>query len=533
MVLRLSLAREAMESFQTFIVLMFAAALLVGVAQKLHIPYPIALVLGGTAIGFTPYLQAISFDPNTLLVIVLPPLLYYASFAISFREFKRNLKVILSLALGLVFFTTLVIGVIFKWLFPELPWTLAFAFGAIVSPPDAVAATTILRRFAFSSRLVSILEGESLINDASALVLYKLAIAALLSGVFSFSEGSIEFIKITSGGIGVGLILGYILQNFSKRFLEPVVGIVFSFTIPYITYILADLLGVSGVLAVVVNGLLGSRILIKHYSPLRRIVGYSTWDIFNILMNCFVFILIGLQLRTLISQMTANQMALYVGYAVLITFAMIAVRMVWVYARTGVSYLKALATPKSAILCPQILREAALIGWSGMRGIVSLVAALAIPLSLPNGMPLEGRNQVIFITFTVILLTLLIPGLTLPSLIRRLKIRHPSEHRQLTYLRKRLMKVAEETVHRLHASKTITEEEFDFLKVYLYQSQVLAAAAHQKSPNLESARSLIIQEKRKKLFELWERLEINEALLTHLEHELDMEETHVARGELN
>lgn len=522
-----------MDNFQTIILLMFVAAILVGIAQKIHIPYPIALVLGGAIIGFTPTKHPFEFDPNLILTIVLPPLLYYAAFGIAFREFKRNWGAILSLALGLVAFTTLVIGVIFKWIFPELPWALAFAFGAIVSPPDAIAATTILKRFSISNRLLTILEGESLVNDASAIVLYKLAVVAILSGAFSFSEGSIEFIKTVSGGIFVGIVLGYLTQQFSRRYLEPVVGVVFSFTIPYITYILADAMGVSGVLAVVVNGLMGSRVLIRHYSSLRRVVGYAAWDIFIILMNCFVFILIGIQLQNLTHEMTVDRMILYTGYAVLITLAMLSIRMLWVYARSGISYFKALYKPKSSIVCPQILREAALIGWSGMRGIVSLAAALALPLTLPNGLPMEGRDEVIFITFVVILLTLVIPGLTLSPLIRWLKIHHQPENYQIIKVKKQLTKAAEDAIQRLHQSNNIDDEELDFLKAYLrLQLQALTASAQQKFQNLDSARNIMIQEKRKKLFEIWEQLEIDDKLLSQLEHELDLEETHMARAEL-
>ena len=523
-----------MDNFQTFILLMFAAAILVGIAQKIHISYPITLVLGGAAIGFSPYKHAIPFDPNLILVIVLPPLLYYAAFGISFREFKHNWRDILSLSLGLVVFTTFVIGVIFKWMFPEFPWALAFAFGAIVSPPDAIATTTILKRFAISNRLLTILEGESLVNDASALVLYRLAVAALLSGLFSFVDGSIEFIKIVSGGVLVGAILGYLTQRFSRRYLEPVAGVVFSFTIPYITYILADSLGVSGVLAVVVNGLIGAKVLIRHYSSLRRILGYASWDIFIILMNCFVFILIGLQLRELTSVMTVKQMLLYTGYAALITVAIIGIRLIWVYAKSFFFYFKAQKSPKSYIICPQILREAALIGWAGMRGIVSLACALALPFTLPNGMPLEGRSEVIFITFMVILFTLLVPGLTLSFVIQRLKIHHQPEQQTALKARQELAKVAEDTIHQLHASKMINEEEFDFLIAHLsLQLQAVTALVENKLQNLELARKIVIQEKRKKLFEIWERLEIDDKLLTQLEHELDLDETHIARAELN
>lgn len=524
-----------MDSFQIFILLMFAAAVLVGISQKIHVPYPISLVLGGALLGFIPNLDGINFDPNLILVIVLPPILYYAGFGISFREFKHNLKDILSLSLGLVAFTTFVIGVIFKWIFPEFPWALAFAFGAIVSPPDAIAATTILKRFDINTQLLTVLEGESLVNDASAIVLYRLAVAALLSGVFSFAEGSVDFITKVSGGIAVGAVLGFLTQKFSRRYLEPIVGVVFSFTIPYITYILADSMGVSGVLAVVTNALIGSQILIRHYSSLRRIIGYAVWDIFIILLNCFVFILIGLQLRILTSMMTMHQMLLYTCYGLLITFAMIAVRMAWIYAKSGIAYLNALRDPKSSTLCPQILQEAAILGWSGMRGIVSLAAALALPYTLPNGMPLEGRNEVVFITFVVILLTLLIPGLSLPSLIQWLKIPQQPKHLSTLKVKKQLTQVAEEKVRHLHALKKIDDNEFDLLRMYFaMELQVLeiTGSEQQKLQRLESIKSMVIQEQRKKLFEIWERLEIDDKLLIQLEHELDLEETHFARAEL-
>lgn len=520
-----------MDSFQTFILLMFAATILVGLAQYIRVPYPIALVLGGTMIGFTPHHQDFHFDPNLILVVVLPPLLYHASFGISYREFKRNIKDVLSLALGLVLCTTLVVAITFKWMFPELPWALAFAFGAIVSPPDAVAATTIIKRFAISTRLVTILEGESLINDASALILYKLAVIALLSGTLSLADGSVEFVKIVTGGIIVGLIMGYILQNFSRRYLEPVVAVIFSFTIPYITYIIADYIGVSGVLAIVVNGLAGSQMLIRHYSPLRRVLGYASWDIFVILMNCFVFILIGLQLSVFTQEMTSRQLALYTGYAALITLIMLLVRMIWVYAGSGIAYLKALRSPKSDKLCPQILREAVIIGWSGMRGIVSLAAALALPLTLSDGTPLEGRNIVIFITFMVIFFTLLIPGFTLPVLIQWLNIRRQSEHPHLLKMRNILTKVADDTIQHLFLIKKINREEFEVLKVHHeLHSKIFTSSEDQEIPNLEAARNIVIQAKRKKLFMLWESLEIDDRTLQHLEQELDLEEIHVARA---
>ncbi len=342
-----------------------------------------------------------------------------------------------------------------------------------------------------------------------------------------------HFVGTVSGGIIVGAIMGFILQNFSRKFLEPVVGVVFSFTIPYMTYLIADFIGVSGVLAVVVNGLIGSQYLLKHHSSLRRIVGYATWDIFTILINCFVFILIGLQLRTLTSVMTDRQLFEYTGYSLLITAAMIGVRMIWVYARNAIPYLKALQDPNADTICPQILREAGLIGWSGMRGIVSLTAALALPLYLPDGQLLQGRNEIIVLTFMVILLSLLIPGFSLSYVIRLLKIHPHSEHHRVLRIRKELTKVAEKTIDQLHSVNSVSDDEHEFLKTYVkLQHKVLSSTTKKNAHNLVSVRSAVISEKRKKLFDLWENLEIDDRLLTQLEQELDLEETHLARAEL-
>lgn len=524
-----------MDSFQTFIILMFVAAIIVSISQKMEISYPIGLVIGGAAMGFMPFNHDIDFDPNLILIIVLPPILYYASFGISFREFMHNWREILSLALGLVVLTTLVIGLLFKWLFPEFSWALAFAFGAIISPPDAVAATTILKRFKINNRLLTILEGESLINDASAIVLYRMAVAALLSGIFSLFEGSIYFVKSVSGGLAVGFIFGYLVQNFSRHYLVPVVAVVFSITIPYITYIIADSMGFSGVLAVVVCGLMGAKIVLRHHSSLRRILGYITWDIYVIFLNCFVFVLIGLQLSTLTRTMTVHQLVVYTAYAFLITFTMLLIRMAWVYAKSSIEYVKALSKPKSHVICPQILRESALIGWSGMRGIVSLAAALALPYTLPDGAPLEGRNELIFITFVVILLTLVIPGLTLAPFIRWLNIPQQNDEKEEYQIKKRLTSIAEKKIKQLHHTKKINDEEADFLTTHfnLQLRQIeLTSSEKTKLQSLEHAKGLVIKAQRKELLKIWELTDIDDKLLLRIEQELDLEEISLARAEL-
>ncbi len=525
-----------MDHFQTLIFFIALATLLVGVAQKFRIPYPIALVVGGGVIGFIPGVEPFTLNPNLILVIVLPPILYYASFQISFREFKRNWKEIFSLALTLVFVTTFLVGLLFKWLFPQFPWAIAFAFGAIVSPPDAIAATTIMKRFTVSPKLLAIIEGESLVNDASALVLYKLAIVSLLSGIFSWEGAIVEFLKTVTGGILLASTLGLLIQKFSRKYLAPVVAVLFSFTIPYMMYITADHFGVSGVLAVVGTGLIGSRMLAKHPSSLRRVLGLAVWDIFAILMNCFVFILIGLQLRGITKVLTPQQLALYSAYGALITAALIVIRLAWISVKNGIAYVRALGKPSTAHLCPRILKGGAIIAWSGMRGIVSLAAALAIPHTLSSGQSVEGLNEVIFITYVVILLTLILPSSTLSFLIRWLKIEHQSDHHAEHFARKHLAEVATKKLDHLYEAQKITEKERGFLNEYFSLHRYILEISSSKTnklSTLESIRLKVFQAQRQALLEMWEKQEIDDKVFRELERELDIYEDHMARAEIN
>ncbi len=524
-----------MENLEIIFILLLSAIILVGIAQKINVPYPIILVFGGAALSFIPGLDRVYFNPSLALLVFLPPVLYYSAFGISFREFQRSWKSIFSLALGLVALTTVVIAVIFKWLFPQFPWALAFAFGAIVSPPDAIAVTSILKRFSINSRLVTMLEGESLINDASALVIYKMSMITLMTGSLSLSGGTLEFVYVVLGGVAVGFTLGIIFQEFARRYLEPVLGVVFSFTIPYVTYILADMLAVSGVLAVVVNGLIGARILHNHRSPLRRILGYAVWDVLMIILNCLVFILIGVQVKTIAGKFSTDQIFLYTGYALLIFCAMTVVRFIWVYVRAGFSYMNAVRRHDSSMLRSQILREAAIVGWAGMRGLVSLAVALALPFTMPDGSLLVGRNEVVFIAFVVILMTLLVPGLTLLPLIRWLKLRPAHEDDNEQKIRKQLAQYAEEKINLFFKSEVINQHEYRFLKSYFHSQHKVLELAHEAEHNLsniEHVRRKIIHSQRTRLIEIWKLHQIDDKHLNHLENELDMLETHTARVDL-
>lgn len=522
-----------MNSLHTIILLMAVAILLVRLAIKWRIPYPVTLVIGGAAIGFIPHLAEIQFDPNLLLSTVLPPILFYAAFSISFKEFKHEFFDILWLALGLVLVTTAAVGFLFKWLFPELPWALAFTFGAIVSPPDAVAATVMLKRFSINPHLLAVLEGESLINDATGLVLYKIGVATLLSGIFSASEAGFEFIKVAAGGILIGLITGYALHRFSSYFLSPVLAAIYSFIIPYIAYLLADAMHVSGVLAVVVNGLIGSRMLITHFSSMTRVVGWVSWDIFIILLNCFIFILIGLQLHGLVERLTIEKAILYFGYGVLITAILILVRFLWVFIRQGLLRLRKKESPHD-------FRNNIILSWSGMRGIVSLAAALALPYNLPDGSPLPGRDIVIFLTFIVIFLTLVIPGLTLATLLRLLKIHYVSNE-DCKGLRETLIKIAREELKKLHSMKKIDDEEYNLLSNYFQTRHQILDRSFTHSPkskdltgkdNLDLARNKVLEKKRQLLIVMWKHDELSDELFQLFERELDLEEAPIIRAEI-
>ena len=520
-----------MNSLYFLVFLISIAIILVSIAVKLRFSYPIILVIGGCVLGFFPGLQQpITFDPNLILFIVLPPILYYGAYSLPYKEFFRNLPEILLLALGLVITTTIVIGLIFHWLFPELPLALAFIFGAIISPPDAILAIALMNKFSVNSRLKAILEGESLINDAAGLVLYKLAIIALLSQNFSLSYSNTEFIKITIGGFLLGIVSGLILHYFSSKFFESILAVVYSFTIPYLTFFLADAMGISGVIAVVVSGLIGSKMILTHFSPLTRVVGEACWDIFIIFLNCFIFILIGMQLHGIVERVTIEKAFLYFGYGCLFTFALIVIRFIWVYSSYSFSYFKS-PDQKNRHL---ILKQAFVISWSSMRGIVSLTLALGLPYTLLNGNAFPGRDIVILITFVVILLTLLLPGLTLSKIITGLKLTL-NEESHIKEIRKKLAKRAQEELQRLHQSHHLNEQEFSFILNYftsLYKMLEITSKPHIGSHMIEVARLQVLQRNRQYLLHLWEDGEMSDSVFKLLKHEIDLEEASLIKAQI-
>jgi monovalent cation/hydrogen antiporter len=409
-----------MQQAETIVVLLMSVAALVVIARKLELPYPVILVVAGLALSFIPRLPDVKLNPDIVFYFFLPALIYPAALFTSWRDFRRNLRPILLLAIGLVLVTTVTTAWVAHSFIPAIPWAAAFALGAIVSPPDAVAATSVIRRLSVPRRIESILEGESLVNDATALVALQFAVAALMTGTFSLGHATLRFVWVAIAGIGFGLLVGLIVREVQRRLDDPPVQITVSLLTPFVAYLPAERLHVSGILAVVSAGIFlgwhGPLIVSARY----RLQAQSFWEMIVFLLNGFVFISIGLQLPGILCALQRESFSALIEDAVLVSAAVVLVRVAWVAAAT---YLPRLLSKKLRARDPiPPWQQIVVIAWAGMRGVVSLAAAFALPFVLSDGRPFPGRNYILFLTFCVILTTLVFQGLTLPLLIRRLGI---------------------------------------------------------------------------------------------------------------
>jgi monovalent cation/hydrogen antiporter len=398
-------------------------ALLIGLAGLLiaapvfRIPYPIFLVLGGLVLGFIPGVPNLELPPDVVLVAVLPPLLYVSAFFTSLRDLRSNARAIGILAVGLVLATTVTVAVIAHAAIDGLSWSAAFVLGAVVAPTDPIAATAIMRRLGVPRRLVSIVESESLVNDGTALVLYRVAVVAVVSGEFSMWDASWRLAWSVLGGIGIGLAVGWAIAAVRRRLDNPPVEVTVSLMSGYLAFIPANAVEASGVLAVVTAGVyLGWRTA-ELTSVQTRLQGRAVWEIVVFVLNALLFALVGLQLSRILDSLTGISTAELVTYALLITGTVIVTRIVWLPFFTHLPYWLRGTRSRS-----KPLSQSFLISWAGMRGAVSLAAALAIPLTTDAGSAFPQRDLIIFLTFCVILGTLVLQGLTLPAVIRAFRI---------------------------------------------------------------------------------------------------------------
>jgi monovalent cation/hydrogen antiporter len=416
--------------------LFISAAGLNAVANWLRVPYPIPLVIGGLLLGFVPGIPDIQLDPDLVLLVFLPPLLYAAAFFVDLRTLRTDARVISLSAIGLVVATAGVVAVIAHEVI-DMPWTLSFVLGAIVSPTDPAAATAVMRQVGAPRRMVNVLEGESLFNDATALVIYKVAVGAAVGASVSVAHAGLEFLVDAAGGIAIGLAVGWVIAEVRKRINDVNTELAISLFSAYGAFIPADQLGVSGVLAVVAAGIyLGFRAP-EIASPESRMQGFALWSVLTFLLNAMLFILIGLQLPVIVDDLQGRPAGEVIGYAAVVCAAVIAARFVWIFLITFV--IRAVDRRPSQRERRADWRFRIVAGWAGMRGAVSLAAALALPLHTDAGAPLSHRALIQFITFVLILVTVVGEGLTLPMLIRRLGVIEDGAEEENEEIRARLV----------------------------------------------------------------------------------------------
>lgn len=404
----------------------FSVMLLVMIGQKLRIAYPIFLTIAGLIISFIPQIPVFQVDPDIVFLIFLPPILFNAAWNTSWREFFRLRRPIFGMAFGLVFLTSIVVATLSSYIIPGITLAMGFLLGGINSPPDAVAATSILKNLKIPKRTLTILEGESLINDASSLIVFKFALAAIMTGQFVMREAVGDFFMVAIMGIVVGVVVAFVsVWIFTLLPTSATIDTVFTLLIPYVMYILAEHFHFSGVLAVVAGGLVMSYRSDCYLTHTARLLSFSVWNTIIFVLNAFIFILIGLQLPVIIKGMSSDSIKDGLLYAVVIGGFLIMVRFVWTYTMTyGPRLLfKKIAKKEAA----PSWKEPFILSLSAMRGVVSLAGALAIPLALPSGEAFPHRNIIIFVTFAIILMTLVGQGLLLPIILKYINIKEANE----------------------------------------------------------------------------------------------------------
>ena len=522
-----------MHGSELLLVLLVAVAGLSILARTLSVPYPILLVLGGLALGFVPGLPDVELPPDLVFVIFLPPLLYHAAFFSSPRDLKADARAISMLAVGLVLATMLAVAVIAHFA-AGLPWAVAFALGAIVSPTDPLAATTIARRAGVPRRLVTVLEGESLVNDAAALVAYRMAVSVATGGTFVLWQAGLRFVVSAAGGLIVGLVVGRVITWVRARLDDPPVEIVVTIVTGYLAYITAEELGVSGVIAVVTTGLYVGWHAPEVASAETRLLGFSFWEVLVYLLNAALFILIGLQLQPILGGVSDDYgSGTLFGLAVLVALVVIAVRLVWMFTMPYV--IRALDRRPAQVARRVDPGERFVVGWSGMRGAVSLAAALALPIGSAESQGFSDRDLIIFLTFVVILLTLVLQGLSLPVVIRRFVKREDDEDvREELRARLGATKAALGRLEELAEEDWTRSDTIERLRgLYQHRKKRLAAQGGFVEDDGYEDRSLAFQRLTRELIEaqrgaivrLRNQGDISSQVMRRVERDLDLEES--------
>ncbi|MDO8187444.1 Na+/H+ antiporter [Conexibacter sp. JD483] len=513
-------------------VLAGVTALLV-LAYHSRVPYPILLVVGGGALAFVPGLPDVDLDPDLVLVVILPPLLYSAAFFSSLRDLRAELAPIGLLAVGLVVVTTLAVGLVAHAFVNDLSWAAAFTLGAVLSPTDPVAATAIAARAGAPRRFVTVVEGESLLNDSSALILYKAAVAAVLTGSFSLLGSGVDFVVGAAAGIAIGILVGAIVARVRSVVDDPPTEITISLMTPYFAYLPAEALGVSAVLAAVTAGIwLGWRSP-QLITPQVRIQSFSVWEILTFVLNAALFVLVGLQLPQIVETI-ADQYPVsdLVWWSALTVATVVATRFVWVFAT---AYLPRLISRHSRWNPPGYsLPLVALTAWTGMRGAVSLAAALAIPLTVEGGAPFPDRDLIVFLVYTTIFTTIVVQGLSLAPLLRWSGVEDDGRLDRLeAKARIKAAKSAIARIDELAGEEWVREDSADRLRssyefrIRRFRSHLDDAAddgPEQRSRAYQVLRRQVLEAERAEVIRLRDEGVINDEVLRRIQRDLDFED---------
>src|SRR5881296_625187 len=522
-----------MYNFEIVLALLVGVALLALLARRLTVPTPAILVAGGLLVALVPGLPAVRFDPQLVFLVFIPPLLYRASLLASYRDVRANLRPILSLGVGHVLFATLAVAWVAHRTVPGLPWASAFVLGAVVSPPDVAAATAFLRRLPMPRRTVTVLEGESMINDAAAIVAYRMAIAAAVTGAFSLVAASVRFLWVAAGGIAVGLAVGWLLRAVRRHIHDPEVENTISLLSGYAAYLPAERLGVSGILAVVAMGIYLGRVGPRFVAADTRVQNVGMWDVVVFVLEGLIFILTGLALRPIVEGLTGAAALELARAGGLVGLAVVIARLLWVYFAGNFRWLLGpRLRPREPRPRWQLLT---VVGWAGLRGGDTLILAAAIPTVTAVGMPFPGRDAIIALSYGVILVTLLGQGFTLAPLMRRLGVRETGEEEEREEIAARL-RASEAALARLeqlasepwmHAGAlSHTRDRYRLRTRHLrgHADGVLEDPIEAESiAHLRLARELLAVE-RQELLRMRDNGAISDAVMRRVQQELDYEE---------
>jgi monovalent cation/hydrogen antiporter len=518
------------------IILLLFVAMFAGLARKLKTPYPIVLVIAGLLLSFVPGIPRIRLDPDLVFVVVLPPLLYSAAWLTSWRDFYYNLVSILMLAFGLVGFTVIGVALIAHWLFPGFDWRLGVVLGAVVATTDSIAATSIAKQIGLPRRIVDVLEGESLVNDATGLLALEFGISLVAgNGLPSVSAGLLRLAYLVLGGLAIGFVVALVVNWFERRIDDSRIEITISILVPYAAYLAAETVHASGVLAVVVCGLYLGRRSATFFSPSVRMQVTAVWNALTFILNGLVFVLIGLQLHYVVEGIKGFGLGSLIGFGLIFSAVVIVLRLLWTFPGAHIAYFirRRFLGQVNERPAP---RQIFVVGWTGMRGVIALAAAISLPEVLDNGTAFPQRNIIIFLTFSVILVTLVLQGLTLPAVIRALGLAEGVTNTEENEARRLMLQAA---VDHLNDCRTRDNGEYDEIYDDLaghYQHQLDSLTIEEGEEAreeqvvdvyarfLDVSRDLLTVE-RAKIISLRDQGRISDDVLRRLETELDLNET--------